>query len=367
MTGAHGKLIVGSLKLSLGYETNLPTNIRIPQPEGISNVTAAQVQNDNYKAFVDCRYGTKDYVFAALGTDALLIDFRAFKAALPNLPYEIPSIVKCEADEQTQTTGANGVLQTAVIHAAACAQPACLTDKRAHPGALALDFPSGAIPEVARPGDFLANTQITKSPCDRVQTCLAGDAPAGALSQTQLPLLKGHYHPLMGDVIDVALYDWIRRSGPRVKVDSLVQALNNPFDTKLGTAPQSHLYEVAPDGTVTYTVQPMTASITDCVSNDQYFAVSGLALHSTNGGTYDVFLKDYCFQPGRQHGGIHAGEPLPLVNTPVAPPASPNPVDPLSQDWLSKQGFPTGPAGGAVRPTEEQMGVATDIEMRARS
>jgi hypothetical protein len=169
---------------------------------------------------------------------------------------------------------------------------------------------------------------------------------------------------MMGQVMPVAFYDWIRRGGPHVHIDALMNALNNSFDTKLGGAAQTHFYEVAPDGSLTYTVQPMPANVTTVISQNQYYAVSGFAVHSSNGQAYSAYIKDFSYQPGRQQGGDHAGEPLDIANAPVAGGSkSSKATTQLTQASMSRRIFRRGPPGGAVRPTYNQMGIAVEIEL----
>lgn len=364
MNGGKSTILANSLQLTLGYLENGLTNQRIPKPTGTyCKVDESQQQNGFYKAFMNIPYKQKNYVFAATENETLIVDFRKFKANSGSLPYQAPSIIKCEADQQFQSVNGNGELANNIVHAAACAQPSCMIDQREHSGALVFDFPNGLLPEIGRPGDLLVNTQVTRSPTDRLRSPISGDFPPTALSKIRLYSFEDTDHPPFGDVVRVAIYDWLRRSGPRTNVDQVVQMFNTAFDATAGKAPQSHIFQVDPTGNIIDKVQTMTPNITDCVSHKQIYAVSGLAIHSSAGGVFDIYLKDFCYQPGRQQGGIHAGEPLPLADTNITPAVGSNPPDLLGQSSLMKRGFPTG---SGIRPSYEDVSVAVNIECRSR-
>ena len=78
-----------------------------------------------------------------------------------------------------------------------------------------------------------------------------------------------------------------------------------------GTGGELHRYTINKDGGIDYTIIPIGPNFVLPVSNDQYFARSKFAV-ADQAKIYDVFSRDFVFQPGRHHGGIHAGEPLPV-------------------------------------------------------
>jgi len=205
--------------------------------------------------------------------------------------------------------------------------------------------------------DVYTNAGLVNSPTDLLQTAVSGDNPPAPLTELKVPDFADA-HPRLGSVMSLALYDWIRRCGPNLDVASLLAALNSPLRVTSG---KISLYEkdrtgavVTPSLTINNGVLP--------VSNNQLIATSGGAILSSNKLVYDVFVRDFVYQPGRIKGGLHAGEPMSLIDLTAVPPATTNPG--LVQ--LANFSYPSGPSGGAVRPTYQQTGSAVDVTFRAR-
>ena len=108
IASGRNSLVPNSMTLSLGCNDNLVTNTHIPEPSNFARMQPDQQENSFYKAYINVPYDKKDFVFAALGDNVTLADFRNFKTSNPDLPYIIPSIVKCEADQQFDDKDQNG-------------------------------------------------------------------------------------------------------------------------------------------------------------------------------------------------------------------------------------------------------------------
>jgi hypothetical protein len=357
------KLVPGSMKLTLGYISGVTSNTQIPTPSSYSNLSATQQDNSMYKPFVDIRYDSKDFVFAATGNTVSLTDALKFQTSLPGLPYEIPSIIKCEADQQFDEIDHTGHNLRRVVHSAAAAEPACNTDTMPNAGSLLLSFPNGSVPELTTLFTVLTNTQIAKSPSDMTETVLGGDYTPNAMSGFALPVL-GTQHAPFGQVMRIGLYDWIRRAGHRADISSLLTSFNTPL--AMDGSSHADVFKFGTDGTVavSYLAIPPTVSLP--VSNKQYMGVSGCGFQSSSGALYDVFVKDYTYQAGKSAGGIHAGELLSYDPNP--PPGGPPPpgLKQIGENPSLISSFPTGPAGGAPRPTYLQNGTAAEIRFRMR-
>ena len=179
------QLLPNSLTLKLGWEPSLSTTTQIPQPPGIDATSQANQTNNCYNAFVDVPYDHNDFVFTAAGANVNLVDTSSFSVNKPaSLPYIVMDIVKCDADQQITYFDEHNKKQTKIIHAAACAQPACQNDPRPAPGSLILSFPNGRIPDIAKLGDILSNTHLSNSPVNLCQSPIDGDFPLSGLSET---------------------------------------------------------------------------------------------------------------------------------------------------------------------------------------
>lgn len=365
MTGAHTRLVPNTLTLSLGCIPNALTNTTVPQPPGVDPTTAPTAsnnqQNNCYLAYVDQPYYSQtsgqniDFVFAATASDLTLVDFKSYidnsvfhppgTGTINGLPWLIPSIVSCQADQQFNDTDANGKPVTRVIHAIACAEPMNNFDIRPHPGALTFTFQDGMIPSVIQhPIDLFnnkPNTATQTTACLWLFTSANGDCPDNPLPNPlvsnftlNLPTINvppdTPTHPWATDAESVALYDWVRRGGSAVNVRALVDMFSTfSFDTS-DVGSTIHAFEFTPPtnqsntlvypGTITYTVLHLANNVTsDRISQHQWQAIAPSCIWTgsgTNQTYYDLDIRDNCYQPGtlivggQPVGGLHGGEPL---------------------------------------------------------
>ncbi len=354
LAGGTTRLVPGSMKLTLGCVPGLTTNTRIPYPSNFAQLDSDQQDNLFYKSYLNIPYAGKDFVFAATADNITLVDFRKFQTTLPNLPYFTPAIVKCEADEEfigTQT----GPKASRFVHAASCAQPSSLADNRPAPGRLVLSLPNGSVNSITNFRDVFTYAGINKSPSDYIQTPLNSDCPSDQLTDVLIPVI-GKEHAPIGQVLRVALYDWLRRCGSRLNIQSFQDAFVQPLGASSGS--HANFLEMKSDGTVSLKeIDP--APVLLPVSHKQWISVTGVTVQSQN-QFYDVYIRDYVNQPGRIRGGIHGGEPLPQV---VPPPPS-QPVNTIQFNANNLAIFPMGPPGGAIRPTYQTNGIAVEIRIQ---
>jgi hypothetical protein len=363
MNGGTASLVPGSFKLTLGWADKLMTNTQVPTPMQISQVKLTQEGNRCYLPFINIPCSGSAFIFPAVSDDSDIVDLDNYHAGAPDLPYSLPDIVRCDADEQFQYKDEYGRTQVETTHIAACAEPPCLVDHNPNPGALSIAFSAGMIPDIAKPGDLLLNTNLKYAPCDYVQSPLSGDYPQAPLTQVVLPGASST-HPALGTVMNLAIYDWIRRQRTNIDVASLINAFNQPFNAAMpANLPQDHRYEAQSGGSVTDTVVP-DSGLALPISQRQYQAISGIALYSLDKRYFDVFVKDFDFAVGRTNGGIHAGEPFGGSTNTMPGPTS---VLSILENPVSTQLFPLGPAGGAARPTYAKMGVAVQVRFRQRT
>jgi len=315
VAGQSSTLVPGTLGLTLGYVDGLATRTGIPQPQSVASVPQSQQAQGFYSPNVAINYTSNNkqtpFVFAAQGPNATLVDFRVFQTSLNGLPYSTPSVVKVDADEKYTD---NGVM-THTIHATAAALSGTVTDQRPNPGAFTITFMDGPVPEIVQPGDLINSPQIQADPTDMMQTPLTGDYPQTPLSNYSMPFLPDpdSYHPKFENVFSVAFYDWIKRGGTTVNVQSLINMLQTPMNFGAGS-PQMQRFHLTSSGTVTNDSIPWSQTNL-CVSNKQYRATSGLGIVSANQNSYDLQITDYVHLPGTTQGGLHAGEPLNVPGT----------------------------------------------------
>ena len=361
VAGQSANLVPGSLTLTLGFVDGLSTRTNIPQPASVGQVNADQQSQGCYLATQEIDYKNNAFVFAAQGLNATLVDGRSFQTTMSNLKFATPSVIKVEADESYSDNN-----EQHVIHAMAAALSGTVIDQRPNPGAFSITFQDGAPPEIQSPGDLINNPQIQTDPTDIMQTALAGDYPQTPLSIYSMPYLTSTsdpQHPNFEDVFSVALYDWLRAGGTTVNVQSVITMLSTPFNFGAGGA-QTQFFHLTSSGVITNSVTAW-AGANFGVSNNQYRALSGLGLNSTNGKHYDLQITDNARVPGRIAGGAHSGQPLTnpaqIGGNATAPPyIAGSMYENTTLPYMEFQ------SGSGVRPTYNNDGVGVDFTMRMR-
>lgn len=363
MTDRKASLDTPTMKLSLGCIPELVTSCPVPQPSEFAEMNEDQQAGQFYKSYVNIPYKNSDFVFAGIAESTKLVDGKLFVSTLAALPYTIPTIVKCEADEKYQKTELSGATSTVTVHGVACAQPASLNDHRPASGALSISFPNGAVSGLNSLETLLLESSINKSPADRTQTVLAGDYPPAALSKVALPVV-GTVRPPFGQLLRISFYDWLRRMGPQINVATLLTALKTPFSTDTG--PHADIFRVDSNGAVQQSSVPIDPNLSMPVSQMQWYAVSGLAYLSAAGSQYDLYIRDYVYQAGRTNGGKHAGEPLGDASGTSGGASTDLASDTMDEAPSMLSAFPDGPFGGTIRPSYNRLGIAVDIRLRRR-
>ena len=369
--GQTSSLVNGSLKLTLGYVDNLATRTPVPQPSSVAALSSSNLASQGFYVpnevisysitnTITSGNANPPFVFAALGPNATLVDFRAFKTSLQGVPNSTPTVIKVDADEQYVQNS----VTTRTVHATAAALSGTVVDQRPYPGAFTITFDDGAVPEISQPGDLINNTQMQADPTDIMQTPLTGDYPQTALTNYQMTFLPDPdtFHPQFEHVLSVALYDWLRRAGTNVNVQSLITALQTPMT--FGGGAQMQKLHLTSSGTVTNDSIPWSQTQLS-VSNNQFRAISGMGIVSTNGNTYDLQITDFGRLAGRSKGGRHAGEPLNMPGT--------NGSNGAGSTYTGNTMYEntTWPyvdylSGSGLRPTYNSEGIAADLTIRMR-
>lgn len=366
--------VAGSMQLDLGWiQGGNRTGIPVPKPVSQHMVPGNLQISGNYRSYVNIPYDGVDFVFAGIGDSISIVDQKLFRTGASGLPYEIPTIIRAQANELVKDIhNPNGY----TIRAVACAQPATVHDPLPFPGALSISCPDGRPPEITRPIDLYMHPKMNGSNAPsandvQMLTAQVGDYPVDAGSNMiamNWPL-GGSGVRLPSEVWRVALYDWIRRAGTKADIQSVINmqntALANPAPlnftwiapvnlpptqyASLGTIPAGiiHIFTFDSNGAVWYEWKPQTPLPLYASSNEQMHgeAIPGIIDSSAriiqinlptvgvlNGGKlrllddYDIYYRDEVRQPGTTKGGKHAGEPIakPILVTTVPMPASAN-------------------------------------------
>ncbi|MDR3614817.1 MAG: hypothetical protein P4L53_14760 [Candidatus Obscuribacterales bacterium] len=366
--GQSCSLVTGSLHLTLGFVDGLASRTAIPQPPSVAALQSSSLQSQGFyvanEAINYTSLNTKKsspFSFASLDSNTSLVDYRKFLTNHDDLPFATPSVVKVDADELfTNDHGLNNQM-----HAVSAAQCGTVTDQRPYPGAFTLTFVNGTFPEVTQFLDLINSGQIQTDPADLVQTPPNGDYPQTALSPSSLPMLTAGdpAHPSFEDVLSLATYEWIKRGGTMVNVQSLITAFQTPLNF-VGSGPQQQRFHLTSTGAVTIDSAPWGQQ-NFCVSQNQFRALSGAGIVSSNGSKYDLQITDFVHIKGRVYGGKHAGEPLDMPGTTVS---NPNPSSTNVNIIYENGNWPycayLNGGGGSVRPSYNQEGIACDFTFR---
>jgi hypothetical protein len=366
--------VAGSLLLTLGSSaTPTETNVPVPTPTATAPVPAALQVDNCYKSFVNIPYNKVDYVFGGIGNTVRLVDLANFTTNVAGLSYQVPTIVKAEADELIKTS------QTpsgAVFHVASCAQPASIFDPKPAPGALAIEFPDGSLPEFTQPGDLLTFAGLSTGPAANtdIETSINGDYlvdATSAMNPTPDPWPSNIKNPSIQDIWRCALYDWIRRAGTKANIDQALSMQTTKFGaskpptdwlgqltitspaitdiTKLLGAPQipfgvMQVYKWDQNGGIAMKTVPIAPYPYEAVAESQLYAEvfgnnetyqsktlgtilfhnltlpsiddkgKGKVKNLTGDVTFldkiDVYVRDQCRNQGTLSGGKHGGEPM---------------------------------------------------------
>lgn len=305
MTG-NAQYVSGSMKLTLGcISAPMQTNVPTPRPSSYANVSDDQSMNGRYMSGLNIPYDGEDFVFAAIGDSLKLVDPRKFTETLGGVPYQMPSVIKAEADQKIQDQ-TDKTYRT--VHAQTCAATASVYDPKPAPGTLTVSFPDTMPPEITSINSILSTPGMNGGAPIDIKTSKNGDYPEPGASLVPTTWTGGGVGN-GSNVVSGGYYDWLKRSGARIDADQAVKLLNEPL-TNSGL-PSIHIFSVKPEGTIQYNYDPTLDTAPYWVaSENQLYAVTLDALNSTDGNFYDVHVRDYGYVPGTMNGGKHGGEPL---------------------------------------------------------
>lgn len=374
MTGGStsSAYVAGSLQLSLGSLTSgTATAIPIPQPTAQAPVAANHKIGNFYKSYVNIPYTadgvTTNFVFGGIGDSIKIVDHKKWTTNVPGIPYQIPTIIRAEADQSLASPTDPSARRVKVV---ACAQPASVHDPLPAPGALSVSLPDGPVPELTDPGDLYQESELNNAGADPADLLTAdvGDYPSDAGSK-MVELCwpedsSDSTHPT-ADIWRVALHDWIRRAGTKANISSVISMQSTNFAslspnkinwltyitypgalTNIGQIPAGliHVYTWNPDGTIQYQARPLTPYPVYVSSHRQMYSETMGAINASSIGKqyipvtipgaakpkdlvltndWDCYIRDEVRNRGvigrpvptppqayNNFGGNHAGEPL---------------------------------------------------------
>lgn len=352
--------VPGSMKLTLGsLEGGAQTNIPIPSPPSYAHVSPGQERNGFYMAGMDIPYGGEHFVFASISNSIRLVNPRDFRTNLSSLPYDMPSVVRCEADHRI-TDQSNRTDH--VVKSVACAQAASVYDPRPAPGTLSVSFPDGIMPELNMPLDIMTLPSFNSGSPMVLQTPDTGDFPSPGVSLGPTAW-DGPGTPNVSTVWTTTLYDWLTRAGTRLNAKAAIDMQNSPF-TYVGPGSNGYiytnLYKVDTNGDIIHETNllvngadtPARVDPYPVASHQQLFAIGQDALSSSDKFGYDAYIRDFGYRPGLLRGGIHGGEPL-TTSLANVPPTSTTLISgaatsPINIAWDNTRGSGGGCDSGGV-------------------
>lgn len=417
--------VPNTFKLTLGtIEDGIVTAIRIPKPNSRANLSIGSDSVDGkYRSDRNIRYGSRDYVFAAVGEQASLSPHKNKKfypstASVPGLPFSFPAAIQAEAEQKFSEQGRESQVKYNSIATAGGVFVAPAD------GQLRLSFPDGRPDEVTSIRAMFNWKEMDK-PSD-IYTAKDGDYPttSGAtLDKTTAwdPLPWKNNPPHADDLMRLIYYDWLRNCGSKVNVDDMVRMIDQPLQamvpaTELWVSADSdgkviaidqvpvgnvHCFDVTSDGEMHYVWKRVAPepyypvgegqlyaetlglnSSTKGWSNSLTTVVAGAPVEFNPIGKYDCYVRDFVRQRGLK-SGKHVGEPLSYKNDFGShgmgagggyAPSNGNGLPPTVSEQTDfavsnvppphyKQ-YTDGPASGAPRPTFTEDGIAAEIRFR---
>ncbi len=358
-------LSYGSLNAGIG------TQISVANPGSKAQASGSQTLAGCYVSDTNIPYDGENFVFASTGKRVALGDLSKYSSSIDGLPYQMPAVVRVDADQKFQDQGKNYVQ-----HFAACATTG--NDVEHTPGgALTISFPDGPVDELTCPSDLFTWSEMTSKHCD-VLSADGGDFPVDAPKASIVPPMWidtptwPASPPSPALVSRLGVYDWIRAAGSGVNVDSVVNmfkpgtnggsspaAFNAPSSSKtlwkskdpktllsltLGMVPKGvvHIYSFAADGSILYRSKDAKPEPYTAVAEKQLYAelADGQELNSktaswsilginlnvpdkSNLGSFlpklvdffgtnhfDFYVRDQVRERGVAYGGSHDGSSM---------------------------------------------------------
>ena len=290
---ANGRAELIDLKISLGWLTDGSTTMTLdPQRQ------AGLQTRKYYPAFENVPLGKDDFYFAGLSEQPRLIDTQRFKQ---NDGKRFRSAVLVEATIAYFSPERKKLYE---VTSRAAALPYGNIDKVAF-GSLALFLPQGKVKEASRIRDLIEipgtrNRQVS------VATASGGDYPL----QPKAQLVGCQTKQPLSLCVGRALFDWLRTTRARVRLDSVLEVVNTPFDQKADGCGTVLLYDFDRKGTCVLKTYKDGGFLTHTVSESQSY-VMATNIAETEKGMLGLTIRNQVANIGEADSGQHGGQPIP--------------------------------------------------------
>lgn len=345
-----GKARIKSFSLSLGWldngsTTNMPNPLRSELPVSDSRSC--------YQSFVDVPVGKDSFYFAGLSDQVRLVEAAKFREAdekhLSSCVLVKAEIEILAPEDRPSKTGKSRVLTS--FSAVAAALPYCEHNYSA-PGAFVVYLPQGSVDQVTNLRDLLFKRELSR--VRQNHSVANGDFPRDA-NAVLLPdqMASGSVPHSVGR----ALFDWLRTGNGKARLESIVTALNCPFQNNVPSSKTdiAILYSISQLGEIKVATINDAGMQTKTVADKQTVDVAYDAL-TTSKGSLCIEVRNQVANPGAKSGSKHGGQPL-CAELPLA-----------FKEFLSEQELGKKPPHllGQVRDSYRKSGLAAAIELYFR-
>lgn len=304
---------VRSMKLELGWLEggNAKTNTPVPKP--LRYARMGKSEEGYYPAFVDAPVGSESFFFAGLTEQTSLVDVGQYRNADGK---RVCSVVKMTSAIDVHKLAARGQKQNETpiefaVSNNACAEPYYIKDATPAP-ALVVSFPDGLVPDIRCLRDILRDDRLAKH---KVQALKAtgGDYPADSAARLSTPPAELPTHTRLE--FARGFLHWLRAAHCKVRVDSLMDALDKPFNPVLDTftervRPFAYCFDTK--GRVIATC-PKTNPFREQAVYDGQVCVLAFDAVPVGNTTWTVRCRDQIAKLGTIDGGKHGGQPMPSL------------------------------------------------------
>ena len=270
------------------------TNTPVPET-GLSSKTASIFEPElkNYPAFIDVPAAGESFFFAGLGKQASLVEAALFESSRSS---QNSSIVRLVAQlKQDNNAG--------FMKSVACAQPAYLEDK-VPSSYMVLRFPNGVPNGIESLRSLLTSEGMSKG--IPLYTASGGDFPND--QGAQLAENPERASASVRETINRAFFDWLRTAHAKPKLDAVINALDCQFNRQHFSA--SYLFTFDGEGETEVAAPQDYPFLVQTAYESQLYTVASNAIN-LHGVLWSVRLRDQVHRLGKQHGGKHAGQPMP--------------------------------------------------------
>lgn len=301
---------VKDFRLSLGWLSNGSiTCTSVPRPEKLADVAASAQINGNYKAFVNVPVGADNFFFAALAAQPALADKYFFR---PADGKQLSSVVKVDADIiWRRKQGQPSPPMIDGMHAQACAVPFA-SAYHATPGVFVLGFPDG-LPKINSMRDLLTDRDFSNKRMPAFTAC-GGDYPSDPHTFLTQKVGTPTDAPTASQLFAEGLYDWVRTGHDKMRIDSLLAAMDQPLAelSRVGAGSCEYptfLFEFDKEGNVVVTNAKHDPFTSQCVNENQTYAMACDAVKA--GTSWTLKFRDQVHALGTEYGGKHGGQAMP--------------------------------------------------------